>query len=186
MVTSESDLSPEARPSITPPIGLVSVPIAKLLKPNSSTTSLPAAAATAAASQPDPALTRWNQLPPPVLTGAQPCSSWWSGAGAEWRRHICGAWHQSSSGQQSLPSLTEPPNAGRKQEVPQGVRHGPQGSMVHPVQVEEGLQSLRGLIQVQKATPIGISVSVSVCCCNVPVVSGCGIQSSPLQSPSPR
>ncbi|XP_064213018.1 uncharacterized protein Glut4EF isoform X2 [Tribolium castaneum] len=40
------------------------------------------------------------------------------------------------------------PRPGREQEVPQGLRHGPPGAVVHAVQVEEGLLQVRGLIQV--------------------------------------
>lgn len=36
----------------------------------------------------------------------------------------------------------------REQEVPQGLRHGPPRALVHPVQVEEGVLQVRGLIHV--------------------------------------
>lgn len=38
---------------------------------------------------------------------------------------------------------TSPEGSFRKPQVPQGPRHGEQGHVVHPVQVEKGLQPLR-------------------------------------------
>lgn len=69
--------------------------------------------------------------------------------------------------------------------MPQGVRHGSQGSVVHPVQVEESLQPLRGLIvQVAQATAVynGVGVSpftaVAACCANS-ATSGCECKPPP-------
>lgn len=42
------------------------------------------------------------------------------------------------------------PSAWREQEVSQGVRHGPQGTVVHPVQVEEGVHTFRGLSELSE------------------------------------
>ena len=44
-----------------------------------------------------------------------------------------------------LPDQVAPPEAARRcQKVPEGLRHGPPGAVVHAVQVEEGLHQIRG------------------------------------------